>query len=39
MRTRLVEQGSVETIVYVASLVPEGFGRRIDEPPPGNCSF
>ena len=32
-------EGSVETIVYVTSLVPEGFGRRIDEPAPGNCPF
>ncbi len=32
-------EGSVETIVYVASLVPEGFGRRIDEPAPTQCGF
>jgi quercetin dioxygenase-like cupin family protein len=32
-------EGSVETVVYVASLVPEGFTRRIDEPSPGNCPF
>jgi quercetin dioxygenase-like cupin family protein len=32
-------EGSVETVVYVTSLVPEGFGRRIDEPAPGTCPF
>jgi hypothetical protein len=32
-------EGSVETVVYVTSLVPEGFARRIDEPAPGNCAF
>ena len=32
-------EGSVETIVYVTSLVPEGFGRRIDEAAPPNCGF
>ena len=32
-------EGSVETIVYVASLVPEGFTRRIDEPAPASCGF
>jgi quercetin dioxygenase-like cupin family protein len=32
-------EGSVETVVYVTSLVPEGFTRRIDEPSPGNCPF
>ena len=31
--------GSVETIVYVTSLVPEGFGRRIDELAPPQCGF
>ena len=30
-------EGSVETIVYVTSLVPEGFARRIDEPAPAQC--
>ena len=30
-------EGSVETIVYVTSLVPEGFARRIDEPAPASC--
>jgi quercetin dioxygenase-like cupin family protein len=32
-------EGTVETIVYVTSLVPEGFARRIDEPAPNNCGF
>jgi quercetin dioxygenase-like cupin family protein len=30
-------EGTVETIVYVVSLVPEGFGRRIDQPAPSQC--
>jgi len=32
-------EGAVETIVYVTSLVPEGFARRIDQPAPGQCAF
>jgi quercetin dioxygenase-like cupin family protein len=32
-------EGSVETIVYVTSLVPKGAVRRIDQPSPGNCDF
>jgi quercetin dioxygenase-like cupin family protein len=32
-------EGSVEAVVYVTSLVPQGASRRIDEPSPGNCSF
>ena len=32
-------EGAVETVVYVASLVPHGAMRRIDEPTPGNCGF
>jgi quercetin dioxygenase-like cupin family protein len=32
-------EGSVVAVVYVASLVPAGFERRIDEPAPGNCGF
>jgi quercetin dioxygenase-like cupin family protein len=32
-------EGSVDTVVYVVSLVPAGFARRIDEPAPGNCPF
>jgi quercetin dioxygenase-like cupin family protein len=31
-------EGTVETVVYVTSLVPKGAGRRIDEPIPGNCT-
>jgi len=31
-------EGDVETVVYVMSLVPRGtVSRRIDEPHPGNC--
>jgi len=30
-------EGSVETVVYVTSLVPRGANRRIDEPQPSNC--
>ncbi len=32
-------EGSVDAVVYVTSLVPKGAARRIDEPSPGNCSF
>jgi quercetin dioxygenase-like cupin family protein len=32
-------EGSIETVVYVTSIVPRGFVRRIDEPSPGNCPF
>ncbi len=32
-------EGSIETVVYVTSLVPRGAPRRIDEPSPGNCPF
>jgi quercetin dioxygenase-like cupin family protein len=32
-------EGSVDAVVYVTSLVPKGAGRRIDEPSPGNCTF
>ena len=31
-------EGSVEAVVYVVSLVPHGFTRRIDEPVPANCA-
>jgi hypothetical protein len=31
-------EGSIETVVYVTSLVPAGAVRRI-EPSPGNCPF
>jgi quercetin dioxygenase-like cupin family protein len=33
-------EGSVDTVVYVTSLVPHGAARRIDvTPAPGNCPF
>jgi quercetin dioxygenase-like cupin family protein len=32
-------QGSVDLVMVVVSLVPAGFERRIDEPNPGNCPF
>jgi quercetin dioxygenase-like cupin family protein len=32
-------EGTVDAVVYVTSLIPQGAGRRIDEPSPGNCSF
>ena len=32
-------EGSVDTVVYVTSIVPQGAARRIDEPAPGNCGF
>ena len=32
-------EGLVDTVVYVTSLVPQGAARRIDEPSPGNCDF
>jgi quercetin dioxygenase-like cupin family protein len=32
-------EGSVDAVVYVTSLVPQGAARRIDEPSPGNCPF
>ncbi|MCP9485620.1 MAG: cupin domain-containing protein [Gaiellaceae bacterium MAG52_C11] len=32
-------EGTVETVVYVTSLVPAGAVRRIDQPSPGNCPF
>jgi len=30
-------EGTIETVVYVTSLVPRGVARRIDEPHPANC--
>jgi len=30
-------EGRVDLVTVVVSLVPEGFARRIDEPSPGNC--
>jgi quercetin dioxygenase-like cupin family protein len=35
---RVRNEGTVDTVVYVVSLVPAGFQRRIDQPDPGNCS-
>ena len=32
-------EGTIETVVYVTSLVPRGAMRRIDMPRPGNCPF
>jgi quercetin dioxygenase-like cupin family protein len=32
-------EGSVETVVIVTSLVPRGAVRRIDQPAPANCAF
>lgn len=32
-------EGTVDTVVYVTSLVPRGAERRIDQPSPGNCAF
>lgn len=30
-------EGSVDAVVYVMSLVPRGAARRIDQPQPANC--
>ncbi len=32
-------EGNVDLVTVVVSLVPTGFGRRIDKPDPGNCPF
>ena len=32
-------EGSVDLVTVVASLIPAGETRRIDEPNPGNCPF
>ena len=32
-------EGSVDAVVYVTSIVPQGAERRIDEPDPGHCGF
>ena len=32
-------EGAVDLVTVVASLVPEDAVRRIDEPDPGNCPF
>jgi hypothetical protein len=31
-------EGSVDAVVYVTSLVPRGAARRIDEPAPAGCN-
>ena len=30
-------EGTVDAVVYVTSIVPRGAARRIDEPQPSNC--
>jgi quercetin dioxygenase-like cupin family protein len=32
-------EGSVDAVVYVTSIIPKGTGRRIDELDPGTCGF
>ena len=32
-------EGTVDLVTVVVSLVPAGFARRIDEPSPGICPF
>jgi quercetin dioxygenase-like cupin family protein len=32
-------EGSVDAVVYVTSIIPKGAGRRIDELDPGTCDF
>jgi quercetin dioxygenase-like cupin family protein len=32
-------EGSVDLVNIVSSLIPAGSNRRIDEPDPGNCPF
>jgi hypothetical protein len=32
-------EGSVDLVNIVITLVPTGAARRIDEPSPGNCPF
>jgi len=32
-------EGNVDLVTVVVSIVPAGFARRIDQPSPGNCSF
>jgi len=32
-------EGDVDLVVVVASLIPAGATRRIDQPNPGNCPF
>lgn len=35
----LRNEGTVDLVTIVASLIPAGASRRIDEASPGNCSF
>ena len=30
-------QGTVDLVTIVVSIVPAGFARRIEQPDPGNC--
>jgi quercetin dioxygenase-like cupin family protein len=32
-------EGGVDAVVYVTSIIPKGAGRRIDELDPGTCGF
>jgi len=32
-------EGNVDLVTVVVSLIPTGFARRIDEPSPANCPF
>jgi len=32
-------EGSVDLVTVVVSIVPAGFSRRIDQPSPGKCPF
>ena len=32
-------EGAVDAVVYVTSIIPQGAGRRIDELDPGTCGF
>jgi quercetin dioxygenase-like cupin family protein len=32
-------EGDVEAVVYVTSIIPQGAGRRIDALDPGTCGF
>ena len=32
-------EGNVDAVVYVTSIIPKGAGRRIDELDPGSCGF
>ena len=32
-------EGSVDAVVYVTSIIPKGTMRRMDEPDPGICGI